>query len=52
MLQVLATEQLQVGYSYNITTNKIRTAELGSHEVMVNYRFRYFKHKVVTPRYF
>jgi type IX secretion system PorP/SprF family membrane protein len=52
MLQVLATEQLQVGYSYNITTNKIRTVENGSHEIMVNYRFRYFKHKVVTPRYF
>lgn len=50
--QVQATEQIQVGYSYTISAGPIRTVELGSHEIMLNYRFWYNKKGVVSPRYF
>lgn len=52
MTQLQLTDQLQFGYSYNITAGYIRTVELGSHEVMLNYRFWYNKKGVVSPRYF
>lgn len=52
MTQVQLTDQLQFGYSYNITAGYIRTVELGSHEVMVNYRFLFHKKGVLSPRYF
>lgn len=50
--QVQATEQIQIGYSYTISAGPIRTVELGSHEIMLNYRFLYNKKGVVSPRYF
>lgn len=50
--QVQVNEQIQVGYSYTISAGPIRTVELGSHELMVNYRFLYNKKGVVSPRYF
>jgi type IX secretion system PorP/SprF family membrane protein len=50
--QVQLTDQIQFGYSYTISAGKIRFAELGSHEVMLNYVFKYLKKGVVSPRYF
>jgi type IX secretion system PorP/SprF family membrane protein len=50
--QIQATEQLQIGYSYTISAGPIRTVELGSHELMVNYRFLFNKKGVISPRYF
>ena len=52
MTQLQLTDQLQFGYSYTITLGPIRTVELGSHEVMVNYRFWFNKKGIVSPRYF
>jgi type IX secretion system PorP/SprF family membrane protein len=52
LTQFKINDQLQFGYSYTISAGPIRTAELGSHEVMVNYRFWYNKRGVVSPRYF
>lgn len=52
LLQVQVTDQLRFGYSYSFTTGPIRHAELGSHEAMVSYRFRYFSKGIITPRYF
>jgi type IX secretion system PorP/SprF family membrane protein len=52
LTQVQATEQIQIGYSYTISAGPIRSVELGSHEVMLNYRFKYNKKGVVSPRYF
>jgi type IX secretion system PorP/SprF family membrane protein len=40
MTQLQVTKQLQVGYGYDLSTNKLRTVSSGSHEVMVNYRLR------------
>ena len=50
--QFKINDQLQFGYSYTITAGPIRTVELGSHEVMLNYRFWFNKKGVVSPRYF
>lgn len=50
--QMQLTDQLQFGYSYTITAGYIRTVELGSHEIMVNYRFLFNKKGIVSPRYF
>jgi type IX secretion system PorP/SprF family membrane protein len=52
MTQIQLTDQLQFGYSYTITGGYIRTVELGSHEIMLNYRFSFNKKGVVSPRYF
>ncbi len=52
MTQLQLTDQLQFGYSYTITIGPIRTVELGSHEIMINYRFWYNEKGVVSPRYF
>ncbi|HEU5291516.1 MAG TPA: type IX secretion system membrane protein PorP/SprF [Cyclobacteriaceae bacterium] len=52
ILQAQVTDQIQFGYSYQITAGPIRVVELGSHEVMLNYRFKYNKKNVVSPRYF
>lgn len=52
LTQAKINDQLQFGYSYTISAGPIRTAELGSHEIMVNYRFWFNKRGVVSPRYF
>lgn len=52
MTQLQITEQLQFGYSYTVSAGPIRTVELGSHEIMLNYRFWFNKRGVVSPRYF
>ena len=52
LTQFKINDQLQFGYSYTITAGPIRTVELGSHEVMLNYRFWFNKKGVVSPRYF
>ena len=50
--QIKINDQIQFGYSYTITAGPIRIVELGSHEVMLNYRFWFNKKGVVSPRYF
>ncbi len=53
MMQIQLTDQLLLGYSYDFAnTTDLRRVNSGSHELMINYRFRYAKNKVVTPRYF
>lgn len=53
LLEVQLTDQLLLGYSYDFATiTDLRRVNSGSHELMVNYRLRYSKKKVVTPRFF
>lgn len=52
MVEMQVTDQLHFGYAYSVTTGPIRKVELGSHEVMLSYRFKYFSKGIVTPRYF
>lgn len=50
--QFKVNDQLQFGYSYTAALGPIKTVELGSHEVMLNYRFWFHKKGVIAPRYF
>ena len=50
--QIQVTPQIRVGYSYDISTNGVNTAGAGTHEIMLKYRFTFYRARVVTPRYF
>ncbi|HTH56847.1 MAG TPA: type IX secretion system membrane protein PorP/SprF [Cyclobacteriaceae bacterium] len=52
LTQIQITDQLQFGYSYQVATGPINSVAVGSHELMVNYRFMYHKKGLVSPRYF
>ncbi len=53
IVQFQLTPLLQLGYAFDFaTTTEIRRVNSGSHEIMVNYRFKLNKDKTVTPRYF
>lgn len=51
MFEVLATDQIRVGYSYDLSISDINPYETGSHEIMIQYEFGY---RILThnPRYF
>ncbi|MRT93189.1 type IX secretion system membrane protein PorP/SprF [Ancylomarina sp. 16SWW S1-10-2] len=46
------TDQLRVGYSYDMTESELRKYNQGTHEIMIAYDFQFNKKKVMTPRYF
>jgi type IX secretion system PorP/SprF family membrane protein len=50
--RVQATMQLQIGYSYDLTTNEFRPHNKGTHEVMLNYVFTRRGQRILSPRYF
>lgn len=52
MTEIQITDQFRFGYAYSVTTGLLRTAELGSHEILLNYRFKFNMKGIVTPRYF
>ncbi len=52
LLELQLTDQFRFGYSYSISTGPVNKAELGSHEILLNYRFKKFSKGIVTPRYF
>lgn len=52
LVQFNISEQLRVGYDYDVNITKAPNIYSGSHEVMINYLFSFSKSKVVTPRYF
>lgn len=53
LIELQLTDQLLLGYSYDFaSTTDLSRVNSGSHELMLNYRFRYAKNKVITPRYF
>ena len=52
LLDVQATDQLRVGYSYALALGPIRSIEIGTHEFFVGYIFKHNMKGVVTPRYF
>lgn len=52
MAQFQLTDQLTFGYSYDATVGELSTIESGSHEFMINYRFRFSNMGTISPRYF
>ncbi len=53
LTELQLTDQLRIGYSYDFyTVTDLARVQQGSHEITINYRLKYAKHKVITPRYF
>jgi type IX secretion system PorP/SprF family membrane protein len=52
MLQVQVSQQLKIGYAYDLTTNELGTYNSGTHEIMINYDFSFGRGRVRSPRYF
>jgi len=50
MLKMQLTPQLQFGYSYDHPIGEVARVSNGSHELTINYVFRFVKSKVMSPR--
>lgn len=50
LLKAQLTPQLQFGYSYDYVTGEFNSATRGTHELMVNYIFKYTHTHVTSPR--
>jgi type IX secretion system PorP/SprF family membrane protein len=50
MLKGQLTPQLQFGYSYDHAIGEVSRLSNGSHELMLNYIFKYTQSKVISPR--
>jgi len=46
------TNQIRVGYAFDLTESELRRYNNGTHEIMVAYDFQFNKNKIMTPRYF
>ncbi len=47
-----ATPQFRIGYSYDYTLSKLQQFNTGSHEIMLNYIFKYKNKNFSSPRFF
>jgi type IX secretion system PorP/SprF family membrane protein len=52
IVQAMLTDQLSFGYGYDAAINDLSSTAKASHEVLLNYRFMYFRKNVAAPRYF
>lgn len=52
VVQWQINHQFRLGYSFDVATNEMIATNLGSHELMLNYRFRFRRSRIVYPRYF
>lgn len=51
LLQLQVNPQLRIGYSYGYEFSELSSYQHGSHEVVLQYNFRYIL-EVISPRYF
>jgi len=52
LLQVQVTDQLKIGYSYDLPISRLGYYNKGTHEVMVSLDFDFKRGRVRSPRYF
>jgi len=52
MIELQATSNLKIGYSYDAAMGGLKNYNQGSHEIMLGYDLNLFKPRVLTPRYF
>lgn len=52
LFQLQVTDQVKIGYSYDLTISKLGVFSSGTHEIMVSFDFNLNKGKVRSPRYF
>lgn len=50
LVKAQVTPQLQLGYSYDFVIGQVSALSRGTHELMVNYIFRYTHAKITSPR--
>jgi len=50
IVQMKILPQMKFGYSYDIPLSTIQRRNFNSHEIMLNYIFRYKDYNVITPR--
>lgn len=52
LVDLQLTDQIRLGYSYTMALGKIKTVEIGSHELFLGYIFKFKSKGIVSPRYF
>lgn len=52
MIEIQASPQFRLGYSYDYSTTTLRNFNSGSHEIMLRYEFGFERGKILSPRYF
>lgn len=52
LFQIQATNQLKIGYSYDLPVNKLGAYNKGTHEIMATFDFNFGRGRVRSPRYF
>ena len=52
LTQMKLNEELDMGYAIDIYSNLSSQRNFVSHEIMLNYKFKFRKSGIVTPRYF
>lgn len=52
MMQAEVSDQLKIGYAYDLTTTRLGEYNNGTHEVMLTFDFSFGQGRVRSPRYF
>jgi type IX secretion system PorP/SprF family membrane protein len=52
LVEIQATPQFRIGYSYDYSTTALRFSNSGTHEIMLRYEFGFSSGKILSPRYF
>ena len=50
LLQAKVTPQLKLGYNFDYPISKVSELSHSSHEIMLNYIFRFSKYRIKPPR--
>jgi type IX secretion system PorP/SprF family membrane protein len=52
LIEIQATPQIRIGYSYDRSTTQLQNFNSGSHEIMLRYEFGFERGKILSPRFF
>lgn len=52
LTELRLTDQLLLGYAYALEKGDLREVGVGTHEILLNFRFKFTKYRLVSPRYF
>ena len=52
MAQYNITKNFKVGYSYDMSMNRLKTYQSGTHEIVLGFDFNLFQSQVLSPRFF
>ena len=52
LLQVQLSNQMKIGYAFEMMTSKLMSHHRGTHEIMISYDFIFKKENIQNPRYF